>query len=363
MKFDKVGYCIFWIPVRIPPFKNKKVDNKDKESCIIRDVGFFIDLSREQGLISIRIKEEHNNSFIIDVYKCENQLSSEQHKTLYRLEYIEHDIHGFAQYKIYFNNNVGFPHEAVWNSISYHIYRIFKKLFHKHRYHSENEYFITRPLPFSKNKIESKEKIKTYYRFYIEQIEEKLKEYRNFLNENIENKYSLTYRFSYFINIRKQTQLSYLTREIDKKIGVVKYLEVLVNQDNFKDKLHIYSEDIKHIRDDLSEVLNARRSVQSVMLGFSGFLIGIISFILSFYWSNQNKKSQANFEELILHSSKQDSAQFINLTKEIFKSHIYSKEEFDSLYKLVNKELCSSKDSLIYYLNNKKDSSRNSNSN
>lgn len=312
--------------------------------------GFFVDNNSYPKEIRYEIQEVSGVEFKVFIQELEG---AKRRLLLYKLIYIEHDKLGFAQYRIEINNAISYKPMLVWESTSTNLYRVFKKVFHNHKFHQEGEYFINEKLLFSQQQIEVKEKIRKYYPFYVKQIQRKLTVYTNYLSATLRDKVTPN-SFIYWPKFNNKRKLFFIRGDFNKLLGISDYLEILAQHTHFRTDIAFFRKEVEYlrsIRNDLNEDINDQRSNISFYVGILGFGIGLLSLSLSLFWSNKNKKSQNQFEELIEHAHYSDSVEFFKLKENLANYHFYSQEEFDSLCVKLNKVYCNSKDSIFLLLN------------
>lgn len=306
-------YTLFWIPVRKKPFKNECV--KDSAELIVKDPGFFV---CDQDLL-IRIEKKNKDTFSVDLSPYNIEGAGAIH--VIDLHSRKHDQCGFIEFEIDYIQNItlNYPFKDIWNALSIQIYRILKNIFHIHKYHRQDDYFIDAAIPFSNNLIiDNKNESERYHNFYFEYITDKIEGYRNFLIDKIEDHFTLKNQSS-FLRFRK---LLTIRRYVDDIIGILDYLAILSDLDHeLLEKIKWYSRDILRIKREVSETYNAKRATASVFLGILGLLLGALSIGQSWFWSNKSSTLQEITEQKHENiSAKHDS--LINAKYEQMEKHL-----------------------------------------
>ena len=292
-------YTLFWIPVRISPFKGKTI--RDKFDVKTKDPGFFN--NDETGSIVLSIKKISDTEFKIFISENAKTPHEENiNNELLTLSKIEIDPLGFIEFEILPIEN-RYPFSSIWNSLSIDIYRVLKSLYHKHQYHNKKEYFINCDnIEYCSERIliTKNGSFEKFQEFYLSYIKDKLKEYRDFIIPRIEKKHRLNYQYRLLVKPSKVNNLLIIRRYVDNATEVSKYLVILHSIDSpHVDKLKLFTNDIERLRNQLCDIYNARRSSNSVFLGLSGLVLGVFSFGLSIYWSSQSASNQDILNEQI----------------------------------------------------------------
>lgn len=284
-------HTLFWIPVRKKPFKNHCV--REDAELVIKDPGFF---SLNSPLL-VRIDKRSKKKFKVIISPYNSESAKAHH--IFDLYHTDKDETGFVEFKIVYHGVTGksLRFVDVWNALSIQVYRITKNIFHLHKFHRKDDYFIDSSIPYSSIPILSNSsELDKYHTFYLEYITNKVKYYREFLLNKVENRFTLKNKYGFFrFRIGK---LLKIRRYVDRIVGIIDYLGILFDIDHeFLEKLDWYTRDIHRIKREVSETYNAKRSTASVFLGYMGLFLGLLSIGLSGFWSIRSSNTRELLEQ------------------------------------------------------------------
>lgn len=316
------------------------------------------------------IKSNSDTEFEVFISRYSgNSLNHASSLSLFLLDYVWHDKYGFNEYSIKYNPVNSFDFDSVWNSISVHVYRLFKNLFHKHKFHKKTEHFVTvEKIFYYKSQINlNSTHLERFHEFYMVYIASKLDEYRNFLMPKIEKKHNLNYQFKIIVSPFKD-DLKYLRKYTNDKYEITKYLRILKSVKHSKNE-HFQEivSDIERLKSDMCDIYNARRATNSVTLGYIGFFIGIISMGYTIFTSiynndsekinkidslqNIHNKASLGIEKCIEKFHKEDSLDLFKLNEKVSKTQDIIKTTSQSEKDEIIKELKLNNKILIQRLN------------